>query len=124
MKGKLPDEYVKETVHDLLENTLSEHVASTATVESPDPDQLLKFGKRRHFAIGLILVSLFLLLLSFVLPEKDVFFWVGCSVLLMLVGAWHWDKAKKELIVCNDPDPSSAEKSPKLTLHSFDGDAP
>lgn len=124
MKNKVPDDYVTEHVRDVLEDALSEAAESTAAQLEPSADQLLRYGKRRHFALGLILVAFFPLLLAFVVPKEDVFVWVGYSVLLMLVGAWHWDKAKNELVVLKDPHQSPVEDSPKLTLHSFDGDAP
>ena len=123
----MTDEFLRrfadETVREILEEGLSQAESAPAQT-AVSPKQLLNYGRRRHFAFGLILVAIFLLLLAFALPREDVFLWGGYSALLMVIGAWQWDKAKKELAVrCDDETPPTQER-PVVTLRSVDGDAP
>ena len=123
MKRNGPNEYAEEFVREILEGAVSEVEDSEAEKPEPSPDNLLDYGRRRHFALGLMIVALFVLLLAFVLPEEEVFLWIGYSVLLILVGAWQWDRAKRELFVQTEDTPVASEGAPKLTVHSVDGDA-
>ena len=122
--GKLSDKYMVGSVRSILDEALSEGSKLSTAHAVPSPARLLRFGKRRHFALGLILVAIFLLLLSFVLPKDDLFLWAGYSGLLMLVGAWQWDKAKKELVVDPRSHTTAVHERPDFKLHSVDGDAP
>ena len=54
--------------------------------------------RRRHFALGLFLVAIFLVALSAVFPEKDQLFWGGSSFFVLVVAAWQWDKARREIL--------------------------
>lgn len=114
--------YANETVREMLEEGFSQAESAPAQ-PAVSPKQLLKYGRRRHFAFGLILVAIFLLLLTFVLPREDLFLWGGYSALLMLVGAWQWDKAKKELTVRLDDETLPPQEKPVVKLRSVDGDA-
>jgi len=53
--------------------------------------------RRRHFALGLFLVAIFLVALSAILPEEDRLFWGGSSFLVLVVAAWQWDRAKRDI---------------------------
>jgi hypothetical protein len=115
--------YANETVREILEEGLSQ-VESPPAQPTVPPKQLLNYGRRRHFALGLVLVAIFLLLLALVLPREDLFLWGGYSALLIIVGAWQWDKAKKELTVRSDAETQPTGDGTVVTLRSIDGNAP
>ena len=56
-----------------------------------------KAPRRRHFALGLFLVAVFLVALAALLPTEDRVFWGGSSFLILFVAAWQWDKARREM---------------------------
>ena len=119
---KPSEKYVVDSVRDFLQEGQPEEIKPPPQPAVSSAAQLLKFGKRRHFALGMILLSIFVLLLSFVFPKEDIYFWASCSALLMLVGAWQWDKAKRDLVVAARTGSTPAGGKPTVKLRSVDGD--
>ena len=58
-------------------------------------------SKRKHFAIGLLLVAPFCLILGFFPTfSADIFYkmlWIAFGLILLMVGAWQWDKSHREV---------------------------
>lgn len=77
---KLTQIEVRERVLDILD--------SAEIAERP------QLRRGRHFALGLFLTAIFLVVLAAILPAEDRLFWGGCGGLLLLVAAWQWDKAR------------------------------
>ena len=68
------------------------------TLKHLAPTKLSKiYIKRLWFGIGLMACASFLLVLSFVFPETDRWWWVGSGLVVLGVGALFLDLARREL---------------------------
>ena len=55
-----------------------------------------KASDRRRFALGLFLVSIFLVSLAGILPAEDRLFWGSASFVILVAAAWQWDRARRQ----------------------------
>lgn len=79
-----------------MENEIREILSELA------PNKIGKlYIKRLWFGIGLMACASFLLMLSFVFPETDKWWWIGSGLVLLGVGAFFLDRARRALT--NDP---------------------
>ncbi len=50
--------------------------------------------RRRHFALGLFFVSIFMIGLAAMFPSEHRWLWGGASFIFLLVAAWCWDRGR------------------------------
>lgn len=62
-----------------------------------EPEQLSDAKKRWRFSVGMILLSIFVLILSFILPQKDQWLWATAAFIILSIGAWQFDKSNREM---------------------------
>ena len=59
-----------------------------------DPDKDAVREHRRHFALGLFFVSIFMVGLAAMFPSEDRWLWGGASFIYLVVAAWCWDRER------------------------------
>lgn len=52
---------------------------------------------RQYFGLGTMVAGFFLLGLNLVFPPEDRVFWSACCFLILTIGAWQLDVARKEI---------------------------
>lgn len=69
--------------------------------DDPPPEADDSKIESRWFALGLFLVSIFLVSLAGVLPTEDRSFWAACasviavcSGIVLILAAWRWDRSR------------------------------
>jgi hypothetical protein len=91
--GESNNEGSKQNRFECVREDVLSILNSTAT-----PNQLLAAKKRWRFSIGIVLLSIFVLILSFILPDNDQWFWASVAFFILLVGAWQFDKSNHEMV--------------------------
>lgn len=82
-----------------------------------------KHSKRKHFAIGLLLIAPFCLVFGF-FPALiiGIFYkvlWIIFGTILLVVGAWQWDKSHKEEDFDDDDSDSTVANHSKSSVSKF-----
>ena len=58
---------------------------------------LEEIRQHRTFGLAILACATFVLTLSFVFPDTDRSWWVGCGLLVLAVGAFEIDRARRML---------------------------
>ena len=96
------EDQLKNRVTEILEEMGPDAVADEDNQPAVD-DTKTKILEGRWFALGLFLVSIFLVSLAGVLPSEDRWFWAACAAViaacagaLLIIAAWRWDRCKTQ----------------------------